>query len=316
VKKETFCEILEGIDTAYIAESGMQKKARRRTWMRWAAAAACLGMILSGALALYRAEHPYPVKELEMAPDSSSETGEIPLWEDREIYAQYPEIILNDLQYQAGKGEVPLKQLGKALGSIAAKGWDDYAEMAGEDAVRYCDAMVYEIQNISVECAIAVQYAGTDLCYSAVNDSWRPDTLGQFIEELDLQNTLVVHWASYAYQKPFGGTANIRFEGLDTDMVLGLLLSDTAAENEYSDLDFDLPQEILGLCVSIPLLGYENISISVREDGYVLTNILSTGKMFCVGEDNTQAFVDDILRECDGYEIVCPSDSSPKEIPE
>ena len=90
-----------------------------------------------------------------------------------------------------------------------------------------------------------------------------------------------------------------------------------SGNNEYDNLDFEMPKEILDICVSVPLLGYENISISIREEGYIITNILSTGKMFRVGEENTKAFVDYVLDECDGYEIVYssnPSDSIQNEI--
>jgi len=73
--------------------------------------------------------------------------------------------------------------------------------------------------------------------------------------------------------------------------------------NEYDEFKME-PDRILGISVDIPLLGYENISLSVREDGYIVTNILNTGKMFYVGEENTQTFVDYVLTECDGYEIV------------
>ena len=313
MRKEAFCEVLGEIDAVYVKEARMRKKAKRLGWVRWGAIAACLCIAVSGLL-LYRAEHPYPVKELAVM--TTPEIGKIPRWEDMEIYDQYSEIIINDLQYQAGKGEVSAEQLGAELGTITAKGWDSYAKFTGEDANRYCNATVYEIQNISVECAVAVQYTGTNTCYSAVNDSYRPDTLGQFTKDLDLENTLVVHWASYEYQKPLSGAVSVRFENLDTDMVWDLLLSNDSATNEYDDLDFDQPQEILGICVSVPLLGYENISISVRENGYIITNILSTGKMFYVGEENTQSFVDYVLRECDGYEIVYTSDPTQENIPE
>ncbi len=83
-----------------------------------------------------------------------------------------------------------------------------------------------------------------------------------------------------------------------------MLLSNADAVNEYSDLDNEQPEKLLDLCVSVPILGYENISLSIHEDGYLITNILSTGKKFFVGEENTQAFVDYVLKECSGYEIV------------
>ena len=311
-----FSDAMSKLDDRYIAEAiRYKKKSGKRRLVKWSALAACLCLLLSGTL-LYRAEHPYPVKEIETPSDSASEISEIPRWEDMEIYSQYGEIILNNLEYQTGNGEVPTERLGESLGTVTARGWDEYAYIAGEDANRYCDATIYEIKNISVQCAVAVQYEGTETCYAAVNSSYRPETLGQFIEDLDLQNTLVINWASYDYQKPLSGYAAIRFEQLDTNRVWDLLLSDVSAENEYDDLSFDEPKELLGICVSVPMLGYENISISVREDGYLITNILSTGKMFQVGVENTQVFVDYVLEKCEGYEIVYASGSDEDGVPE
>ncbi len=51
-----------------------------------------------------------------------------------------------------------------------------------------------------------------------------------------------------------------------------MLLSNTEAVNEYSDLDHEQPEEVLDICISVPILGYKNISLSVCEDGYIITN--------------------------------------------
>lgn len=298
------------IDSKYIDETlNCKKKAQKPVFVKWGAVAACFCLALLGVL-LYEAENRYPVKVLPNSTDTSGEIAEVPRWEDMEIYRQYGKITLNEIEYCTNKGEISVEQLGTKISDAIARGWDKYAETDGKAAERYCRATVYEIQSISTQCAVAVQYEGTSTYYAAVNSSYRPETLGQFIEDLDLQNNLVVNWASYDSHKPISGLASIRFEQLDTNKVWDLLLSNIAAINEYNDLDFKMPEEILDICVSIPLLGYENISISIREKGYIITNILSTGKMFCIGEENTKAFVDYVLHECNGYEIIYSSNLS------
>ena len=42
-----------------------------------------------------------------------------------------------------------------------------------------------------------------------------------------------------------------------------------------------------------------------------MTNILDTGKLFFVGEENTRAFIDYVLNECDGYEAVYTEEGEP-----
>ena len=305
MNSEKFSQAMSEIDSKYVDEAfNYKKNVKKPHWIKRGAIAACLCLVLSGGF-LYHGENRYPVKEIASTNSGdSSELHALPHWEDLEIYSQYPQIIVNGLEYQAAWGEVSPSQLGGKFGNITAYGWDEYANTAGEDAARHCSAAIYEIQNISTQWAVAVQYEGTGTYYAAINNSYRPDTLGEFIEDTDLKNTLTVSWASYKYHKPVSGDTEVRFENIDVHKVFDLLLSNTEAVNEYSDLDNEQPEKLLDICVSVPLLGYENISLSVREDGYIITNILSTGKKFFVGEENTQAFVDYVLRECNGYEVL------------
>lgn len=308
MRKEAFAEVLGDISENYVKEAETVQKARRRFWVKWGAMAACL-CLAAGGIFCYRLEHPYAVKEIS-APGASGEEisdgeiQEIPRWEDMEIYEQYSDIQWDSLEYHARRSEVPGDRLGAQLAVITARGWDEYADIAGEDASRSINATVYEIAGISSECAVAVQYEGTDTCYAAVNSYYHPETLGQFIRDLDLQNTLIFNFVSYEYRKPISGTyAEIRFENVESEKIWAMLLSDPAAENEYDDLDFEQPKKVLDISVSVPLLGYENISISVRENGYIITNILDTGKKFFIGEENTQALINYVLKECEGYEV-------------
>lgn len=300
---KVFSEAIGELDIKYVNEAlNYKKKTGKPAWIKWVAMAACLCLAVAGAM-LYAAENRYPVKNVvEKDATAPGEIADLPHWEDMPIYQQYREITLNALTYITPGGVIPADRLGEKIADTVAKGQDYYAQGDGE---KYCDAGVYEIQDISSQCAVAIQYEGDNTYYAAVNETYRPETLGQFIEDLDLQNTLTVNWAGYEYQKPLGETASIRFEGLDINRVWEMLLADTDAVNEYDDgLGTEVPEEILGLSVSLPLLGYENVSLSIREGGYIITNILATGKMFYIGEENTDAFVDYVLKECTGYEIV------------
>ena len=62
--------------------------------------------------------------------------------------------------------------------------------------------------------------------------------------------------------------------------------------------------ESIDISVNIPILGYEKISISLTDKGYLLTNILDTGKGFYIGKDKVQEFLDYIKKNYDGYKIV------------
>ena len=307
MKEKRLLMALGQVDKEYVEEASPAQRTKKAGWLKWGVMVACLCLMITGGF-LYKAQHPYPVKE-EAAPNPPSEIVEIPHWDDLKIYEQYSEIVFNGLSYNARCGVVEKDRLGGELMSVVANGFDVYADQAGEDADRHTNATIYEIAGISSDCAVAVQYEGTDVYYAAVNSAYRPETLKQFVEDLDLRNTLVFGNAYYEQKKLFGEYATIRFENLDGTKIWEMLLSGALAENEYSDLDFEQPAEVLSISVNIPLLGYENISISILEDGYIVTNILDTGKMFRIGEENTQAIIDYILNECDGYEIVYTADT-------
>lgn len=51
-------------------------------------------------------------------------------------------------------------------------------------------------------------------------------------------------------------------------------------------------------------MGCKNISISLTDKGYLLTNILGSGKGFYISENKVQAFLDYIKENNDGYQIV------------
>ena len=307
-----FSNALGELDDRYISEAIGYTAKKKHGWVKWGALAACLAVVVAVGVG-YRARPANSDLEGIGTPIDigQGEITAIPRWEDLAICEQYFDIPLNDEEYNARKGVIPLERLGPELAAVTARGVDEYAFIAGENPDRYLGAAVYEITGVSPECAVAVRYEGSDTYYAAVNWNYRPETLGQFIEDLDLRNTLVVNAAYYddwEYVDDGLSTAVryavIQYDGIDREKVWALLLSNTAAFNEYDELNFDQPGRILGLSIDIPLLGYTNISISVHEGGYIMTNILDTGKMFHVGETNTKAFVDYVLKECEGHEVV------------
>lgn len=309
VSKETFSRAMGELDDKYINEAIQYRKKKVR-WAPIAAAAACLCLIVGGVAGVrYKQEHPWPVKTTVISSDSepvvSAEIAIVPHWEDMAIYEQFYDIELNGISYSARRGVVPADRVGESLGTITARGWDEYADIAGEDANRYINAEIYTITKINPECAVAVRYEGTDTVYACVNSHYRPETLGQFIDDLNLQEEISFGTVYYEWRSPSGRRATIRFDDVDDQIIKEHLLTELDAENVYDESALHtIPRRIMGASVDIPLLGYENISLSVQEDGYIKTNILDTGKLFYIGEDKTQSFVDYVTEYCEGYEPV------------
>lgn len=317
VSKETFSRAMGELNDKYIDEAIQYRKKKLR-WIPVAAAAACLCLIAGGGL-WYHAEHPWPTVKVPTTSVNEPSSGEIymvPHWEDMAIYEQFYDIEINGISYSARRGVVPADRVGELIGTITAHGWDEYADIAGEDANRYIQAEIFAITKINPECAIAVRYEGHDTVYACVNSYYRPETLGQFIEDLNLREEVSFGTVYYKWRSPSGRHANIRFDDVDDQVIWDMLLTKTDAENIYDESKLhEMPRRIMGASVDIPLLGYQNISLSVAEDGCIKTNILDTGKMFRIGEEHTQAFVDYVVNECEGYEPA-PVYTIPDFIPE
>ncbi|MDE7327394.1 MAG: hypothetical protein K2N63_14165 [Lachnospiraceae bacterium] len=249
-------------------------------------------------------EPSWPTKIIQLQEgDILDEIYKVPHWDEMEIYEQYSNIECFGRLYNVQNGVIKPEQLGNELGTFTAQGQDEYASLAGEDAIRFHPATAYEITGISPDCAIAIRYDGKDTYYAAVNSGYRPETLSDFLSDLNLKDTLQFNFVDYEYFKKSGEYCTVRFENVENSKIWELLLSNVQAKNESGDFGSD-GTTLLSLSVSIPLLGCENISITLHEDGYIFTNILDTEKKFYIGEENAQAFFRYVLDECEGYELI------------
>ena len=297
MKSYELLEAVGGIDYRHVLSAETVKK-RSPIWIAWAAAA-CAGLVIFGIWA-YHAENPYPAMYVGPGKSDGCEMEEVPRWEDMTINLKYSEIVVNGLEYNARSGEVPADRIGEEIARVTAVGWDEYAEEK-----RYTDAEVYTINGISPSCAVAAHYDGEEGYYAAVRMAYHPDTLGQFITDLDLENTLNINFAACEYRKPLSGEwITVRYEGVDNRRLWEILTDCLDAEEIFDPEGNRLPDAILSLSVDVPILGYRGVSLSFCENGYIMTNILGTGKMFYIGEARVRSFVDYVRKECAGYIVV------------
>ncbi len=225
----------------------------------------------------------------------------VPRWEEMTITRQFSEATYQDNRYSIHNAALPADKVGRRLGTDTASGFDIYT-----DTTHTIGVTLFAIDGIAEECAVAVQYEGIEGYYPAVHSWYRPKTLGQFITDLDLKNQTSFGAVYYSYFDETNRYRRFRFEDIDDGVVWAMLLSDTTLENVYDDREMYVSH--MGISVDIPLLGYENISLSVTEEGYLTTNILDTGKAFYIGKDKVNAFVDYVLNHCEGVELVYEAD--------
>ncbi len=140
--------------------------------------------------------------------------------------------------------------------------------------------------------------------YIYINEDYKPKTLYQLGFE-----TALKQYGSYgsAYYYTDGGKT-IEFQGLDKQKVWDILFEDGQKCTVVEDPDKLLLngefKKKLDISTNIPVLGCENKSISISENGYLFTNILNKALIFNIGEEKAKNIIDYVKNNCKGYELV------------
>lgn len=308
MRREIISKAVSNIGDKYIEEASKQHKCG---WRKFLPIAACLCLVVVGVsgFAAFKIAHPWPV-EIDFYSHKAGDTvqygGEVailPRWEDREIHDQYGSVRWNGIEYNACGKELPAERIGEFLGNVTARGTDFYAKDGEEE--RTIAAEVYAVTELSTECLIAVRYEGTDVWYPCTNWRYKPETLGRFLEDLNLWEEIELGSIHYSYTGALGNYVNVFFDDVDDEIIKGWLFTE-GASREVSDTfkPFEEPRELMGISVDIPLWGVENIALHICEDGYIWTNIFSTAKLFYIGEDKTEGFMEYLKKECEGRETI------------
>lgn len=302
MKREDISEAVGNISTKHIQEAAPGKMVNKKSaWVKWGAMAACLCLIVAASVAvplLRDGNERWPIKELECPSQSDSEIAVVPKWEEMKISQQFPEANYNGIRYSSRTAELSADNIDAELGEVSMQGYDTYT-----DKNYNATAKIYRIASVSENCAVALRFDGQSEYYAYVNSYYQPETLGQFIDDLNLRDNLITGSVWQDKLDKNGEFKTYEYTGLDTDKVWSLLLSDTSLE-AVRDYDAQTFETLMSISVDIPLLGYKNISLSVTAEGYLTTNILDTGKAFFIGTDKVNNFMQYVNDNCDGFQIV------------
>ena len=218
-----------------------------------------------------------------------------PHWEEKPIWQQFPDFERFDCgTYTVHDITVDKAMVEEYLENVNLHGYDIYTE-TGYDIV----GKIYRIKGINPACAVALQYPDRTDYFPAVCSKYSPATLGQFISDLSLREHLRVGTVYHSYRDENGTYHDKEYAGLTVEKVWKLLLSDESLPNVYDDKNWQFQFDTkLSIRIDMPLLGYENISISLSENGYLRTNLLDTEKLFYIGEDTVNAFMAYVEQNC------------------
>lgn len=240
-----------------------------------------------------------------------------PKWEDKPIWQQFPDFERKipegydgKMYYTVHDTNIDKTMIEEYLEDVNLHGYDIYTETS-YDVV----GKVYRIKGINPICAVALQYEGRNDYFPAVNSAYTPETLGQFIIDLNLREHLRVGTVYHSYRDADGTIHDKEYAGLTVEKVWEMLLCDDALINEYDEENWQRQWNTkISIRIDMPLLGYQNISISLSEEGYLRTNLLDTEKLFHLGEDKVNAFMAYVEENCrlqkDDELIALPGDTN------
>lgn len=208
-------------------------------------------------------------------------------WEDKSIVQKYPTFTYSNIRYTIFSTEIKkgidTEYVGNKVDDITVSGIDEY----NKDKEYYINAEIYEINNVYKKCAYAIKFEGDDNYYSYLNTNYQFETLGDFIEKLNLKEYLQFGTATYKN--------NIVYKDFDDSIVWDMLLSDYSLVNT-SLINNNYKNPLMSIGSNIEALGIKNVSLAVNDEGYIQTNILGTAKTFYIGEERVNNFVDYIIK--------------------
>ena len=187
-----------------------------------------------------------------------------PKWEDKPIWQRFPDFERFEIgSYTVHDVTVDKGMVEEYLEDVNLHGYDIYTE-TGYDIV----GKVYRIKGINPACAVALQYPDRTDFFPAVCSKYYPATLGQFISDLNLREHLRVGTVYHSYRDADGTIHDKEYAGLTVEKVWEMLLCDEALSNEYDETDWQRQWNTkISIRIDMPLLGYQNISISLSENG-------------------------------------------------
>lgn len=227
---------------------------------------------------------------------SSYNEGDCPVipWEELSIAEQYTTLTIEGQEYTTRRTEISQKQLGLPLGEEPLTGWDPVTFEEHSTL-----AKIYALKDINQACGVAVEFSqepGRYWVYGALD--YHPESLGQLMENMDLERQMTFGVLRYEEKLPLGQTRTVEVECPDNDLIWDLLRqqADAPAITNYDQWILRRGGQDIGMEISVdlPLFGVENLSMTFTRDGWLTTNILGHGTAFYLGEIRMEELLEQI----------------------
>lgn len=233
--------------------------------------------------------------------DFSDVVATIPKWEERTISSQFDRIDTDGGFFTATQETLNSSDINELLFTTTLTGYDltdpnYYLDITKAKQYKK-DVEVYSVKSIGSEFLLAIKYDGYEGFYSFIPGNYNPETLGDFIEDLNLRENLAFSgMLNYDREYPMSDEA---YPLPDSDYIWDFLLSNNDAVCQVPD-ELDNSGDLftknrININISMNIAGQYEECFSITENGYIFTNLYGS-KTFYIGADKAKAFADYVLK--------------------
>ena len=233
-------------------------------------------------------------------------------WEEKSNFQQYNEFLYNNNKYISNNSNIESSKIGNTLGIVDIKGYDTY-----QNINHYTKVTLYAINNFSEKCILAVKFNNSNDYYLYYNINYYPLKLNDLLNDMNIKEQIqigIIHYNYWENKNEKPEYLNIEFYDINNSDLIKLLFDNTNPDNIYNDDDVsqytsDKYSTQIIIDINIKNINYGNITITLTDKGYLITNILGSGKAFYVGKNKIEELTNYLITNYDGYKIVYKSES-------
>lgn len=311
-----FLDKMELTDLKYVEAADEMPNKKRKSWAKWAAAAACLGVtVFVGALIINNGANnvsyeipgkPEPYIEYNefsaFPPEKHGTHSSVSIsgiereyadrhvicqssaviwpWEYKTLPEKYSSVTINGKEYNLSGKPIDVSFIGNALGKYSANGYDEY----GKQSRQMPPVEVFEIKGVSKECFVAVNLDDEYYPAEAYNSA-PPADLGEMLDAYNLEE--------YVSFNRFN-TKKGEFLLQDDAYIWEILNECRDAEYTEENGDggwIDLGKKKISFYFTSDALGIYKMNFSITSSGYIETNAFGYGYTFNIGKEAAKKII-------------------------
>lgn len=233
------------------------------------------------------AEQPEPNVEIQTEPPTIEEPAEtVPVMPEIPVTPDTPDYSGHYLSFKADNSGIRYTRVSGTVAESAIDeliGTQKLAEKTKNGEIS-CNAELFSLKNISPSALLSVRYEEAADFVLYQNQDYKPDTLGDFIDDTGIN--IYAAFDSAEYSDFTDGYQLRTYQGFESEKIIDFLLESSDAEcYSYSDLP---PEQIIPeiniICDMNSVIPLKS-GFGVSEKGYLTTNLTGGGIVFDIGKE-------------------------------